>query len=144
LRVIIKNFQLFSVLVLILFLFNEGFAQDTTSSLAFKKNRPRTVRGGFFYQPDLAYQMWQQFNLTREANSGNVLAQHELGLRYLLGEGIAADTIKGAYWIHKAAEKGLTAASFNYGILLINGWGVNWNPFAAYKYFLDAANDGMP
>ncbi len=143
-RVIIKNFQLFTVLILILVLFNEGFTQDTTSSLAFKKNRPRTVRGGFFYQPDLAYQMWQQFNLMREANSGNVLAQHELGLRYLLGEGIAADTIKGAYWIHKAAEKGLTAASFNYGILLINGWGVNWDPFNAYKYFLDAANDGMP
>ena len=62
----------------------------------------------------------------------------------MLGEGIAADTVKGAYWIHKAAEKGLTAASFNYGILLLNGWGVNWNPFDAYKYFLDAANDGMP
>ena len=140
----IKKFQILFFIFLTIFLITEGFAQDTTSSLAFKKNRPRTIRGGFFYQPDLSYQIWQQFNLIREANAGDVLAQHELGLRYLLGEGIAADTIKGAYWIHKAAEKGLTAASFNYGILLINGWGVNWNPFAAYKYFLDAANDGMP
>ncbi len=143
-RVIIKKIRIFPFLILILFLFSEGLAQDTTTSLAFKKNRPRKIRGGFFYQPDLAYQMWQQFNLTREANSGDVLAQHELGLRYILGEGIAADTVKAAYWIHKAAEKGLTAASFNYGILLLNGWGVNWDPFKAYKYFLDAANDGMP
>ena len=57
---------------------------------------------------------------------------------------MTADTIKGAYWVGKAAEQNLTAACFNYGILLINGWGVEWNPFKAYDYFLKAAIDGMP
>ena len=121
-----------------------GNSQDTDKSLAFKKNRPQK-NYTIFYQPDLSYQIQKQFNLIHDANSGNALAQHELGLRYLLGEdGMTADTIKGAYWVGKAAEQNLTAACFNYGILLINGWGVEWNPFKAYDYFLKAASDGMP
>lgn len=84
------------------------------------------------------------FNLNKEANAGNALAQHELGIRYILGEGVPADTAKGAYWIQKAADQHLPGASYNYGILLNNGWGVAWSPFSAFKYFLDAANDYMP
>ena len=118
-------------------------AQDTTSSLAFKKNRPDN-RVYFYYHPDLSYQLWQQFNLRKEANSGNALAEHELGLRYILGEGFPADTNQAAYWIHKAAEQKLPGACYNYGILLNNGWGVPWDPFLAFKYFLIAAHNNMP
>jgi TPR repeat protein len=117
-------------------------AQDTTSSLAYKRNKP-VKRPTPFYQPDLAYRLWQQFNLIREANSGNAFAQHELGLRYLLGDGVPADTTLGGTWIKKAADQDLTSAIFNYGILLLNGWGVQWNPFQAFSYFFKAANDGM-
>ncbi len=117
--------------------------KDTTSSLAFKKNRPEK-RTTLFYQPDLSYPLWKQFNLIREANSGDPLAQHELGIRYLLGDGVQADTLLGAYWIHKAVENNLTAAEYNYGILLMNGWGVGWNPFDAYDYFMKAAKNEMP
>ena len=118
-------------------------AQDSTSSLAFKNYRPRR-NTNLFYQPDLAYQMWQQFKLIQEANGGDPFAMHELGLRYLMGEGSVADTVKAAYWIGKAAEKKLTAAEYNYAILLNNGWGVKWNPFKAYEYFEKAALAGMP
>ena len=117
-------------------------AQDTTRSLAFRNNKPDRTRP-YFYRPDLAYQIWQQFRLTREANTGDPLAQHELGLRYLMGEGIAADTAYAVYWIKKAADQNLTSAKYNYAILLINGMGVEWNPFAAFKYFKSAAEDGM-
>lgn len=121
----------------------QSIAQDSAStSLAFKNNKP--AQRTLFYQPDLSYQLWRQFTLIRQANSGDVLAQHELGLRYLLGEGTPPDTLKGAYWIQKAAEKQLTAAMYNYAILLMNGWGVSWNPFKAYDYFLKAAKDSMP
>ncbi len=82
--------------------------------------------------------------MIKEANSGNALAEHELGLRYILGQGVIADTVKAAYWIGKAAEQKLPGACYNYGILLNNGWGVQWNPFQAYKYFLEAARNDMP
>lgn len=119
-----------------------SIAQDTTKSLAFKKNRPQR-NNPYFYQPDLSYQLLQQFKLIQIANSGDPLAQHELGLRYLTGDGVAADTAAAVYWIKKAADQKLTSALYNYGILLINGWGTAWNPFEAYKYFLLAAEAGM-
>ena len=134
----------FSTLAVIisLILINSGFAQDTTKSLAFKDNRP-FIKAPYFYRPDLGYQIWQQFKLTQEANAGDVLAQHELGIRYLLGEGVPADTVKAVYWIRKAAEQNLASAKYNFAILLINGWGVEWNPFQAFKYFQEAAKAGM-
>ena len=139
-----RNYWRFSFVVLLVSaFFLTTFAQDTTSSLAFKNNRPRRNINPF-YHPDLAYQMWQQFKLLQEANGGDPFAMHELGIRYLLGEGSIADTAKAAYWIGKAAEKGLTAAEYNYAILLNNGWGVKWNPFKAYEYFKNAAYAGMP
>ena len=131
-----------SFLILIFTASNFLSAQDTTKSLAFRNNKPQRTTP-YFYRPDLAYQIWQQFTLTQEANAGDPLAQHELGLRYLMGEGIPADTLQAIFWIKKAADKNLTAAKYNYGIMLINGIGVPWNPFSAFKYFKGAANDGM-
>ena len=37
----------------------------------------------------------------------------------------------------------LLSAMYNYAILLINGWGVDWDPFRAFKYFKGAAKAGM-
>jgi uncharacterized protein len=139
---LLRNFS-FILLFLISALYPvEAHGQDTTKSLVYKNNKP-PKRTTLFYQPDLAYRIWQQFNLIREANAGNPLAQHELGLRYLLGDGVEADTLQGAMWIKKAADQNLAAASFNYGILLLNGWGVNWNPFEAFRQFSKAADAGM-
>lgn len=130
-------------ITLFFFLNVSTFSQESDKSLALKKNRPQK-KYSLFYQPDLSYQIQKRFNLLRDANAGNPLAQHELGLRYLLGEdGLPADTIQGAYWIEKAAFQNLTAACYNYAILLLNGWGVEWNPFKAFDFFLKAANDNM-
>ena len=117
-------------------------AQDSTQSLAFKNKRPQQ-NALYFYRPDLAYQIWQKFRLTQEANAGDPLAQHELGLRFLMGEGVPADTAQAVYWIKKAADHNLTSAKYNYAILLINGIGVMWDPFNAFKLFESAASDGM-
>ena len=146
LKIYIKKYKLSIIIttgILLISSFSNIRAQDTTSSLAFKKNRPDN-RVYFYYHPDLSYQLWQQFNLRKEANAGNALAEHELGLRYILGEGFPADTVQAAYWIQKAAEQNLPGACYNYGILLNNGWGVPWNPFLAFKYFLIAAHNSMP
>ena len=117
-------------------------AQDSTGSLAFKNKGPQQ-KAPYFYRPDLAYQIWQKFKLTQEANAGDALAQHELGLRYLLGEGTPADTAQAVYWVKKAADQNLISAKYNYAIFLINGIGVPWDPYSAFKYFKSAANDGM-
>lgn len=137
-----KNFRIVLAIIISLIGFNDNFGQDTTKSLAFKDNHP-FIKAPYFYRPDLGYQIWQQFKLTREANSGDVLAQHELGLRYLLGEGVPADTVKAVYWIKKAADQNLASAKYNFGILSINGWGTAWNPFSAFRYFKEAAKAGM-
>jgi TPR repeat protein len=139
----LKKYLLPSILFgLIITIFSNTMAQDTTQSLAFRNNKPDRTRP-YFYRPDLSYQIWQQFRLTREANTGDPLAQHELGLRYLIGEGVSSDTAYAVYWIKKSADQNLTSAKYNYAILLMNGMGVEWNPFAAFKYFKSAAEDGM-
>lgn len=140
----IKNLKniVYGIIIISLTLISFTSAQDTTKSLAFKKNRPYK-NSPYYYQPDLSYQLLHQFKLVQMANSGDPLAQHELGLRLLTGEGIAADTITAAYWIKKAASQKLSAAQYNYGILLINGIGTEWNPFLAFENFLSAAESGM-
>lgn len=88
--------------------------------------------------------LWQDFMLVRGANKGEAASQHELGLRYLFGEGFAPDTAKAAHWIAQAAMQRLPTACFNYGILLNNGWGTEWNPFSAYAFFQFAASRRVP
>ena len=134
--------QLVLILILILIFPANLSAQDSTKSLAFKKNRPYR-NNPYFYQPDLSYQILQQFKLVQIANSGDPLAQHELGLRLLTGEGVAADTVTAVYWIKRAASQKLTSAIYNYGIMLMNGWGTEWNPFTAYENFILAAESNM-
>jgi len=140
----LKNYiRVFFLILAILLSGIQIKAQSRDSSLAFKKNRPNDTPF-FYYHPDLSYQLWQHFNLIKKANEGNALAQHELGLRYISGQGFPADTVKAAYWIGKAARQNLPGACYNYGILLNNGWGIKWNPFEAFEYFNIAANNDMP
>jgi TPR repeat protein len=84
------------------------------------------------------------FFLEREAVNGDALAQHELGVRYLLGRDLPADTVRSAEWLRRSAEQHFAPACYNYGLLLANGWGVEWNPFEAFRYFRRAAGQGMP
>jgi hypothetical protein len=118
-------------------------SQDRSDSPIFKSYRPPSP-STLLKRSDVSYNLLQIFILERRAYGGDVLAQHELGLRYLLGEGVEADTLKGAFWIQRAAEGGLTDALYNLGILYFNGMGVEWNPFKAYREFLASAQQGSP
>ncbi|MCB2203320.1 SEL1-like repeat protein [bacterium] len=84
------------------------------------------------------------FLLERDAANGDPLAQQELGVRYLTGRGVDADTVKSGEWLRLAASQGLISSMYNYALLRNNGWGVEWNPFDAYRMFLAAAEAGMP
>lgn len=117
-------------------------AQDTTRSQAFKDTRP--WRQTYFKAKYPSYPLLAGYLLVTEANRGDPFAQHELGIRYLLGQGFPNDTVKAIYWIRKAADQNLAAAHYNYAILLYNAIGVPWNPFEAYSNFKKASDAGMP
>ncbi|MCX6174600.1 MAG: tetratricopeptide repeat protein [Ignavibacteriales bacterium] len=118
------------------------FAQDSTRSQALKENAPRKYPIIKAKYP--SYSLIAGYLLVTEANRNDPFAQHELGLRYLLGNGFPADTVKAIYWIRKAVDQNLPSARFNYGIMLYNGIGVPWNPFEAYQNFMSAASAGLP
>lgn len=118
------------------------YGQDSTRSEAFKDNR--FYKSSIFKAKYPSYSLLAGYLLVTEANRGDPFAQHELGIRYLIGQGFAADTVKAVYWIYKAVEQNLPAARFNYGILLHNGIGVPWNPYEAYVNFKSAGQAGLP
>ncbi len=131
-------------LLILIIVSTSFFAQDTTSSVIKKKGPIR-----FLPQPKIKilpkqYSLLAGYSLVQEANSGNLYAQHELGLRYLNGWGFPTDTLKAVEWIGKAASKNLIPAKFNLGIMYYNGIGVNWNPFEAYESFKYTAYKGYP
>ncbi|MCB9257891.1 MAG: sel1 repeat family protein [Ignavibacteriales bacterium] len=135
LKILISLFVLISVTI--------SFSQEnTTQSEAFKKT-------GFSKKTQLfkpkypSYSLAATYVLTEKARKGDPLAQHELGIRYILGIGVPLDTLEAAYWIGKAASKNLPAANFNFGIMQNSGIGVPWDPFSAYKNFKVAAESGM-
>lgn len=118
------------------------FCQENVKSEVIKKT-------GLQYKTPLIkpkypnYNLAAAFVLTEKAKSGDPFAQHELGIRYILGIGVPIDSTKAAEWIGLAASKNLPAANFNYAIMLSNGIGVEWNPFKAFKNFKVAAESGM-
>jgi TPR repeat protein len=115
---------------------------DSTKSLVLKNFAPE--RNPFRLQENNSAEvLWDAFMTMKKANSGDPVAQHELGLRYLIGKDFSPDTVKAAYWIGKAADQHLITAEYNFGLLLNNGWGVPWNPFEAYKHFEYAAVRGL-
>ncbi len=128
--------------LLLIFSFSFIIAQETSTSEAFKKS-------GFSQKTPLikpkypSYSLAVTYVLTEKAKTGDPFAQHELGIRYILGIGVPIDTVEAAYWIGKAASKNLPAANFNYGIMLNSGIGVAWNPFLAFNNFKVAAESGM-
>lgn len=119
------------------------FAQDSSRSEAYKKN-PFKSEYPLIKPKHPPYSLMLGYILQKKAKEKDALAEHELGLRYLLGRGFKPDTNKAVFWIKKAADEDLPAAEFNYGIMLNNGIGVRWNPFKSFDYFISAAKNGMP
>lgn len=119
------------------------WSKDSTASVVFRDKPSRTILINVVRSSDVTYQLWEGFTLVRNANSGDPAALHELGLRYLTGQGFTADTVKAFKLIQKAAEKNFLLGHFNMGVFYYNGWGVEWNPFNAYKHFQYAAEKGL-
>lgn len=130
------------LLLSILFSLLPIHAQSNIKSEAYKK------KGFSRHSPLLkpkypSYDLAETYVLREKAKKGDPFAQHELGIRYIIGIGVPIDTINAAYWIGKAASKNLPAANFNFAIMEHGGYGTEWNPFNAFKNFKVAAESGM-
>lgn len=76
------------------------------------------------------------------AEQGYASAQHNLGLMYYNGEGVARDTKQAAYWWQKAAEQSIADAQYNLGLMYANGEGVARDPKQAVYWWRKAAEQG--
>jgi TPR repeat protein len=120
----------------------EKQTQQQPKSPVFKSYRPPPAPR-VLEETDLIYETWQAFITERKAVAGDPVAQHEIGIRYLLGRGVDPDTAKGAYWTARAAAQNVLPARYNLGILTYHGWGVEWNPFESFRQFAYCAEHDM-
>jgi TPR repeat protein len=132
-----------SIIIIAVLLSLQISAQDSTNSEAFRFNFKRNLYP--LIKPKYtSYPLMSSYILQKKAGEGDPFAQHELGLRYLLGKGFQADTQKAVLWIKKAVDRDLASAKYNYGILFLNEIGVEWNPFLSFENIKFAAESGMP
>lgn len=82
--------------------------------------------------------------LEEQAEQGNALAQHHLGLMYRDGRDVPQDGAKAVKWITKAAEQGLRRAQSQLGFMYEEGWGIPSDPIKAAKWYRKAAQQGSP
>ena len=70
----------------------------------------------------------------KAAGQGDAEGQYNLGVRYLLGEGVAKDATEGVKWMSKAAEQGNAEAQYNLGVCYAKGDGVAKDDVTAYMW----------
>lgn len=85
-----------------------------------------------------AARLWTE----RAAKGGDRVAQHNLALFLMQGEGGLRDMTEAAHWFRKAAEQGVVDSQYNLGLLYESGRGVERNLSEAYRWFAIAANAG--
>jgi len=80
--------------------------------------------------------------LIAKAQTGDPKAQNQLGVRYLLGDGVEKDPNQGVVWYRKAARAGYADAIFNLGAAYFNGTSVTVDDSMAFAFFSAAADAG--
>ena len=83
-----------------------------------------------------------RLRLQTESETGNVLAQNELGLIYCAGDCVEQDFKIAMRWFEKAADQGNSDASNNIGIMHQSGQGVEKSYVKAYAWFSVSAAGG--
>jgi len=78
------------------------------------------------------------------ADQGYADAQHNLGLLYEGGQGVAQSYTEAALWYKKAAEQGEVAAQISLAHIFEDGHGVAQSDEEAVRWFIKAADQGNP
>jgi uncharacterized protein len=93
-----------------------------------------------------AYQKGDYVGAAKEwrplAESGDPIAQYNLGLLYLDGHGVPQSPLEAANWFRRAAEQDNTQAQHNLGALYGSGQGVKRDYVQAYKWMNICAAKG--
>ena len=76
------------------------------------------------------------------ANSGDAVAEFELGVLYDNGQGVPQDYGQAEAWYRKAAEQGYADAQSNLGVMYDNGQGVPQDYVQAASWYRKAADQG--
>lgn len=74
------------------------------------------------------------------ANGGEAVAQYELGMKYLIGHGVAKNKVKAREWLQKAAEQGLTDAQNMLAGMYLTGDGIPEDKLKALEWYQRAAS----
>ncbi len=82
--------------------------------------------------------------IIEKANNGDFLAQADLANRYHVGEGIAQDMSKAAFWYKKLANNEVAEAQLALGLMYIKGDGVEPDNSQALHWLQRAAEQRLP
>ena len=80
--------------------------------------------------------------LTECANKGDAIAQNNLGLMYLQGQGVAKDDKTAFEWLSKAAKQNQSDAQNALGVIYEKGYGVPVDTTKAFEWYSKAAEQG--
>jgi hypothetical protein len=80
--------------------------------------------------------------IKKKADSGDAVAQLELGNCYYYGNGVEKNNIKAVEWLTKSAQQGNATAQSNLGECE-KGMGVAKNHTTAYQWYKKAADAGL-
>jgi len=80
--------------------------------------------------------------LIKSAETGDVEAQYNLGVRYFKGRGVVKDSNQAVMWFARAAEQGHVHAQYSLGGCYFYGNGVEQNLNQAVMWFAMAAEQG--
>ena len=78
-----------------------------------------------------------------KAEQGNAEAQHNLGVMYEKGLGVAKDDVQAVQWYRKAADQGHAEAQYNLGFMYAQGRGVAQDYAQAVQWYRKAADQGL-
>ena len=123
---------------------NTNVPPATTNAPGGGTNAPTVPR---LTQADIeeAMRVFQDFvRLTREnAERGDPLHQHNLGVIYLQGIGRPLDFREAYKWFNKSAQQNYPNAQFNLALCFANGMGTQKSKVEAYRWWSLAASHGF-
>jgi hypothetical protein len=77
------------------------------------------------------------------AEQGNPVAQHRIGVMYVMGQEVPEDYAQATYWFRKAADQGQGESQYSMALRYSWGQGVAQDYKEAVRWFTLAANQGV-